>query len=370
MRRQSVPVAVDIERSLLRSSLFLQLEARWYDGVPLGKFTADKRDAAETACVAALEDIRTNNYAHFKNIWEIPPKPAESPNKPSSGVQVGDSNAWLDGYHSGFDFEHVTMAAEVLVGSHSVCVWDAKAKSGPVRRAFIVRGHNGGERVSAVTSDTKLEEIILNSLEAARRTPEKFKPVFDFHPRYQYPIPLEGKGNSGEHPVFLQFEGMPLDVDLVQQPKAVAGAAIEFYARAYQTYSKNDIESFTGMFTARSGDHLKQWLEEQKDNKASPPVHGLLDERYAKFEMNGDPVYLIFLSGRKGKWDPALSYYRYVIKDQASGKFEIANLGYQNALDQFLDSDLFDRRILMAPAQKPATPAPPKKAAQKNNTSN
>jgi hypothetical protein len=366
MRRQSVPVAADIERSLLRTGMFLQFEARWYD-VALNKFSASMPDESERACAAALEDIRTRNYAQFKSIWEIPPKPAASANEPSSGIQAGDSNAWLDGYHSAFDFEHVTMVARVLVGSHSVCVWDANAKSGPVRRAFIVRGDHHGAKVSAVTSDTKLEEVILNSLEAARRTPSAYKPVFDFHPRVQFPIPSEGNGSAGEHPVFLQFDGVPIDYDLAQKtPPSTSDPVIEFYQRAYAANSARNLEVLPSMFTPFSAAKLKEWTEKEqeterdKDGKeiASHAERAFLEPRYVKFVIHGDPVSLVFVSGDSGKaWHPEHLSYRYEVKDTASGQLQLANLGYNNALDQLLYSSLFDMRILRVPESKKPKPA-------------
>jgi hypothetical protein len=367
MRRQSVPLAADIERSLLRTAMFLQFEARWYD-VALNKFSAGTGDQSESACAATLEDIRTKNYAKFKNIWEIPPKPAASANEPfSGGVQVGDSNAWLDAYYSVFDFEHVTMVAKVLVGSHSVCVWDANAKSGPVRRAFIVRGDHHGARVSAVTSDTKLEEVILNSLEAARRTPSAYKPVFDFHPRVQFPIPSEGNGSAGEHPVFLQFDGMPIDYDLAQKtPPSISDPLIEFYQRAYAANNAKNLDALPSMFAPLSAAKVKEWTEKEqeterdKDGKeiASHAERAFLAPRYVKFVIHGDPVSLVFVSGESGKaWHPERLSYRYVVKDAASGQFQLANLGYNNALDQLLYSSLFDMRILRAPESKKPKPA-------------
>ena len=362
MRRQSVPLATDIERSLLRTGMFLQFEARWYD-VALNKFGATG-DQSESACAGALEDIRTKNYAKFKKIWEIPPKPPASANEPfSGGVEIGDSNAWLDAYYSVFDFEHVTMVAKVLVGSRSVCVWDANAKSGPVRRAFIVRG----AKVSAVTSDTKLEEVILNSLEAARRTPSAYKPVFDFHPRVQFPIPSEGNGSAGEHPVFLQFDGVPIDYDLAQKtPPSTSDPLIEFYQRAYAANSAKNLDALPSMFAPLSAAKLKEWAEKEqeterdKDSKeiASHAEHAFLEPRYVKFVIHGDPVSLVFVSGESGKaWHPERLSYRYVVKDAVSGQFQLANLGYNNALDQLLYSSLFDMRILQVPESRKSKPA-------------
>ena len=346
--------------------MFLQFEARWYD-VAMNKLHGNTGDPSESACAAALEYIRTKNYAQFKNIWEIPPKPAASANDPSSGVQVGDSNAWLDGYRSAFDFDHVAMVAKILVGSHSVCVWDANAKSGPVRRAFIVRADRHGVKVSAVTSDTKLEEVILNSMEAARRAPSDYKPVFEFHPRLQFAIPSEDKGIAGEHPVFLQFDGVATDFDMAQKtPLHTADSLIEFYQRAYLANSGPSSDVLAAMFTSRSAADLKKWKdkEQEKDDKqlAVHAEQAFLAPRYVKFVIHGDPVSLVFVSSEAGKaWKPELLSYRYIVKDPSSEQLQFANLGYANALDQLLYSKLFDMRILRAPQSNAKPTAAPAK---------
>jgi hypothetical protein len=365
MRRQSVPVAAEIERSPMRTGLYLQVETRWF-GVPLNKFSASVPDESERACAAALEDIRTKNYAHFKNIWEIPPKPANGAS--SSGLQ-GDSNVWLDAYHSNFDFDHVTMVAEVLVGSHSVCLWDAHANATPVRRAFIVRGRKGEAKVSAVTSFTKLEEVILESFAAALDDPPKYKPAFDFHLRVQLAIPSEADGAVGEHPVFLQFDGAPTDDDMAQKtPLLTSDPLIQFYQRAYLANSGPSLDAVTPLFTPKSATDWKNWTE-QKQGTDQDPAKGqekkgalraeqaYLSPRYVKFVIHGDPVSLIFISSQQGKnWNPDLVSYRYVVKDPGSGQFQFANFTYVNGLDQFLYSKLFDMKALRtAPSkEKPA----------------
>ncbi len=325
---------------------------KWY-GEPLDAFAAGNLDARESACAASLRDIREKNYAAFKRIWEVLPKSAPGT---SLGVVIGDSKTWLDAYRASFDFSHVTMIAQALVGSHSVCVWEANAKSGAVRRAFIVRGGGQGPAtVSAVTSATVIEEMILNSMEAARRNPAAYKPVSGLRLRYQYEIPSEGKGNFGEHPVSLQFDGMPLDFDLTQAQIPAPSPVVEFYRRAYSAYGSNDFDAFAGMLTPQSEAQLRQWLATQKGKK--PSVPSLVGQRYVKFVMNGDPIFLVFSSQHKGKTrTPVPATYRYVVREPASGTYALANLDYGNALDEFLNSGLFDAR--KATTDNAAAPAP------------
>ena len=372
------------------TGLYLQFEARWF-GVPLNKFSASMPDESERACAAALEDIRTKNYAQFKNIWEIPPKPAASVSEPPSGGGLqGDSNVWLDAYHSALDFDHVTMVAEVLVGSHSVCLWDANSNGEPVRKAFIVRGRKGAPKVSAVTSFTKLEEVIQESFSAALDDPSKYKPAFDFHPRVQYPIPTEGEGAIGEHPVFLQFDGSPIDFDMEQKtPLPTTDPLIQFYQRAYLANSGPSLDAVTPMFTPKSAADWKKWIEqnqgtdqdqakdqqqakdkdrdqgkdkEQEKQRAIRAERSYLGPRYVKFVIHGDPVSLIFVSSEPGRaWNPDLVSYRYVVKSPGSGQFQFANLAYVNSLDQFLDSKLFDIKVLRgAPSSAKPAAAPAK----------
>ncbi len=98
-------------------------------------------------------------------------------------------------------------------------------------------------------------------------------------------------------------------------------------------------------------------MEKEKDQPVGHAERGFLGQRYVKFVMHGDPVSLVFVSDESGKaWKSELLSYRYVVKDPGSGQFQLANLGYANALDQFLYSSLFDMKILRAlqPSAKPA----------------
>ena len=71
---------------------------------------------------------------------------------------------------SNFDFDKLTVVAEVLVGSETMFIWDAPTRAGIQRNAFYIGLDQKNQlRLSAVSSNSPVEPLILNAFVAARR---------------------------------------------------------------------------------------------------------------------------------------------------------------------------------------------------------
>jgi hypothetical protein len=238
-------------------------------------------------------------------------------------------------------------------------------------------------RLSAPGDDKPVQILLLNAMDAARTDPENYKPLPNINLRYQYPIPLEG-ANLGAHPVFLVFDGSPLDFPLTDEQVEAPSPLLKFYRAATLANRNGMTDQFADSFTPKSSEKVKKWQAaeaetkkrreaERKDQPVKPAPNGaepakpiatlhpdekalaLLKPR-VKFVLNADPVYLVFqASGPGNDWKPAQLAYTYVVSE--SGSYKLANFGYGNTLDELLeDPALFDKRVLKPAPAKPGAP--------------
>jgi len=289
---------------------------------------------------------------------------------------------WMKLAKSNFDFDHLTVVAEVLLGPDSMFVFDSDTKGGIQRYALYVGlDQKNRERLSAVGSNTPLELLVLNSFVAARTSPDEYKPLPNINLRYQYPIPVSGKMDSGAHPIFLEFDGSPVDFPLTDEKVTPPTPLLAFLRNATLAYERNKNDVYASDFTSQSQQRVKPWLAETERLKqeklkqeklkqepqpaaqptvASPTKPQAEESRstqsYVKFTLNADPIFLVFQTFAPGSaWRPANLTYSYILRQGSD--YKIANFAYSNTLDDFLqDPALFDKRILKPAPQKPGPP--------------
>jgi hypothetical protein len=284
-----------------------------------------------------------------------------------------------------FDFDKITVLAEALVGRDTVFVWESMTKDGARRSSnYVGLDKTGHPRLSALSGGNPVQALIQESFEAAETDRDSYKPVANLNLRYQYPIPLAGPGDSGPHPVFLEFDGSPVDFPLEDKKAPAPTPLLEFYRHAVQAVQSGDFETYAASFTPKSQERVRQWesetekrREEIKQQKppvkpvtvpaataqssaqaSAPPSKGaaLPKGTNAKFVLNADPVFLVFqATGPGNDWMPAHLAYSYVVREGNS--FKLANFGYAGTLDDLLqDPNLFDKRILKPATVKPGVP--------------
>ena len=280
------------------------------------------------------------------------------------------SESWLKVARSNFDFDKLTVVAEVLVGSETMFIWDAPTRAGIQRNAFYIGLDQKNQlRLSAVSSNSPVEPLILNAFVAARTDPAVYKPISEINIGYQYPIPLAGPGDAGAHPVFFEFDGAPMDFPVGDEKIKAPTPLLEFLRNAAFAIRSGKDQSFAGDFTPRSRETISQWLaatekreqakqRSQASASASPASNyetaGLISAMMAnvKFVLNADPVFLVFQARGSGdNWMPQALSYSYVLREGTT--YKIANFSSMNTLDDFLqNSALFDKNILKLTQKK------------------
>ena len=362
----SVPIPVEVDGQPTHCRLYLKLETKSYN-VPFEKFAAGPMDNAQTMFATAVDAIRKDDAAKFASVWTSPDQM-----KRSSRVTVtladNSTDSWIKVARSNFDFDKLTVVAEVLVGSETMFIWDAPTRAGIERDAFYIGLDQKNQlRLSAVSSNSPVEPLILNAFVAARTDPAVYKPISNINVDYQYPIPLAGPGDAGAHPVFFEFDGAPMDFPIGDEKIKAPTPLLEFLRNAAFAIRSGKDKSFASDFTPRSRETISQWLaatekreqaKQRSQASASPASNyetaGLISAMMAnvKFVLNADPIFLVFQARGSGdSWMPQALSYSYVLRE--GGTYKIANFSSMNTLDDFLQNPaLFDKNILKQAPKK------------------
>ncbi|MGA9739200.1 hypothetical protein [Candidatus Binatus sp.] len=362
----SVPIPVELDGQPTHCRLYLKLETKSYN-LPFEKFAAGPMDNAQTMFATAVDAIRKDDAAKFASVWTSPDQM-----KRLSQVTVtladNSTDSWIKVARSNFDFDKLTVVAEVLVGSETMFIWDAPTRAGIQRNAFYIGLDQKNQlRLSAVSSNSPVEPLILNAFVAARTDPAVYKPISNINVDYQYPIPLAGPGDAGAHPAFFEFDGAPMDFPIGDEKIKAPTPLLEFLRNAAFAIRSGKDKSFASDFTPRSRETIGQWLaatekrEQAKQRSrasASPASNyetaGLISAMMAnvKFVLNADPIFLVFQARGSGdKWMPQALSYSYVLRE--GGTYKIANFSSMNTLDDFLQNPaLFDKNILKQALKK------------------
>jgi hypothetical protein len=378
-RRLSIPLPVEIDAKPTRSKLYLKVEMKTINQ-PFDQFAAGHPDKEEAMFVKAVQAVRKNDVAGFGSVWTAPD---EMKNRGQTKVAMMSNNTpdgWMKVIRDMFDFDKLTVVAEVLAGPDTVFIWDSQTKNGVLRRALYVGADkNGKPRLSAVGGANPVDDLLQNAFVAAQSDPD-YKPLPNINLRYQYPVPLEGAG-LGQHPVFLVFDGLPMDFPVTNEKVEAPSPLLKFYRAATLAQRDSMTEQFAASFTSKSAEKVKEWQaaktefekqhkSEQKSKPPNPaaatgPATAALDEKaltkvrsYVKFVMNADPLYLVFQApGQGNNWKPGDLSYAYLVSE--SGSYKQANFGYGNTLDQLLQNPgLFDKQALKPAPAKPGAPKP------------
>ena len=354
----SVPIPVDIDGQTVRCPLYLKLEMKSYN-IPFDKFAAGSMDKAQTMFATAVEAIRKEDAAKFGSVWTPPEQMKRLGQTTVTLLSDNTPGGWIKVARSTFDFNKITVVAEVRVGAETMFIWDAPTEAGPRRRtAFYVGADQKNQtRLSIVSSAATVQELALNAFEAARTDPAAYKPLPNVHLRYQYPIPLSGKADSSAHSVLFEFDGAAIDFPLGDEKVKPPTPMLEFFRNATLAYESGNNDLYASSFTLKSQARLRPWLASMEKRRAQikQQFGGLLrvQPENVKFVLSADPVYLVFEAPSAGSdWRTENLSYSYILHE--GGGYKIANFSYLTDLDDFLhDPALFDRRIL-----KPAPPKP------------
>ena len=382
--RLSVPVPIFIDSQLTGSKLYLKLEMKNINR-PFDEFAAGRLDKSETMFVTAMRAARKNDAAGFAEVWTAPDQ-MPSPGRNASGhLKEDDPGAWLKLYRSMFDFDKITVVAEALVGRDTMFIWESQTKDGARRASnYVGLDKTGHPRLSALSGGNPVQALLQESFEAAPADRDAYKPAANLNLRYQYAIPLAGPNESGPHPVFLEFDGTPMDFPLGNKKAIAPTPLLEFYRHAALAQQNGDTEEYAASFTPKSQERVRQWQAAEEERlkqmkpktppvkpiappaavpQTSPQASGpptksasLPKGTNVKFVLQADPVFLVFQAPGPGNdWLPDQLAYFYVVREGNS--FKLANFGYAATLDDLLqDSSLFNKQILKPAPAKPGAP--------------
>ena len=362
----SVPIPVEIDGQPTHCRLYLKFETKSYN-VPFEKFAAGPMDNAQTMFATAVDAIRKDDAAKFASVWTSPDQ-MKRLSQVTVALADNSTDNWIKVARSNFDFDKLTVVAEVLVGSETMFIWDAPTRAGIQRNAFYIGLDQKNQlRLSAVSSNSPAEPLILNAFVAARTDPPVYKPISNINVDYQYPIPLAGPGDAGAHPAFFEFDGAPMDFPIGDEKIKAPTPLLEFLRNAAFAIRSGKDKSFASDFTPRSRETISQWLaatekREQAKQRSQASAStasnyetaGLISAMMAnvKFVLNADPIFLVFQARGSGdNWMPQALSYSYVLRE--GGTYKIANFSSMNTLDDFLQNPaLFDKNILKQALKK------------------
>jgi hypothetical protein len=354
-RRVSVPLPVAIDGRPTRCRLYLKIEMKRYN-IPFNQFAAGPLDKEQTMFVTAVQAIRKSDAAKFSSVWT---SPNQMKGLGTTIIILSDDRPenWISQARSIFDFDNLKVIAQVQLGFSTMFIWDSMTKGGARRNAFYVGfDKNNQLRLSAVSSSTQVESMILSAFWAAQTEPDAYKPLPNINLRYEYPIPLDGKAGTSAHPVFLEFDGSPMDFALGDEKVKPPTALLKFFRNAALAHQQGKDGLYASCFTPKSAEKVRQWLASMESRRKlanqPPPMPSRLGN--VKFVLNAEPIFLVFEAPTVGNaWTPENLTYSYILHE--GGGYKIANFFYSTDFDDFLQNpSLFDKGILKsAPAAPP-----------------
>jgi hypothetical protein len=345
--RVSVPLPIEIDGQPTRSTLYLKFEMKSYD-LPFDQFAAGPLDKEQTMLVTAVQALRKVDAAKFASVWTSPNKMKGIGTTVITMVDDTPQN-WISQYRSIFDPDNLKIIAQVRMGLSTMFIWDSMTKDGVRRNAFYVGLDQKNQlRLSAVSSSIPVEAMLLNAFQAAQSAPDAYKPLPNINLRYEYPIPLDGSAAASAHPVFLEFDGSPMDFPLGDNKIKPPTPLLAFFRDAKLAQQSGKDDAYASSFTPKSADQVREWLASMKNRAKlpnqlaqTPPQLGNI-----KFVLSADPVFIVFQAPAAGNdWTPGNLTYSYLV--QQGGAYKIANFSFVSDLDDLLQNPaFFDTRVL------------------------
>ena len=345
--RVSIPIPVEIDGQPMRCALYLKFEMKSYD-IPFDQFAAGPLDKEQTMFVTAVQAIRKADAAKFASVWTSPNQMKGLGTTIITLVDDSPQN-WIGQARSNFDFDKLRVIAQVRIGSRTMFIWDSRTKDSTRRNAFYVgMDKNDQLRLSAVSSSTPVEVLVLNAFQAAQTQPDAYRLVSNINLSYEYPIPLYGKADTRAHPVFLEFDGSPMDFPLGDEKVKPPTPLLEFFRKAALAQRNGEDDLYASSYTPKSADRIRQWLASMESRrklaKQPPQMPSTLGN--VKFVLNAEPIFLVFQAPTGGNdWKPENLTYSYIL--HGGGAYKIANFSSATEIDDLLQNpQFFDKRVL------------------------
>lgn len=346
----SYPLAVNVESEYVPTAMHLKFDIKRYDA-SFDAFAARTLDAREAKFAQWMKAVRSRDYARAQSLYAAPRPVQASVDKSAEHSRVQaiprTPKSVVDMYHAGFGgMRDITVVAQILAGSKSLFVWEARGGESNVRRAFSVDQQLA---VSEVTMSTPVELMIVNNImDRAARDPNVDRGVPGFEAQYEFAFPLDGPWTPGPHPVVIQFSGKPVDIPFYGEG-AAPDAVSALYRNAFGELRERNVEKFLAHFTARSRTRWQRWYEALSPEAFNQYHAAATAPRSIKFILDASPLLLVF-HGDAGNWTAGSLRYDYVVKSPDTGALKFANVAFSGFFDDVLGSpSLFDQNVLRPP---------------------
>jgi hypothetical protein len=346
----SYPLAVKVESEYVPTAIHLKFDIKRYDA-SFDAFAARTLDAREAKFASWMKAVRGRDYAKAESLFTAPRTVQPSVEKSAEHSRVIATNRTpknvVDMYYSAFGgLRDVTVVAQILAGSKSLFIWEAKGGESQVRRAFSV---DQNLSVSEVTMSTPVELLIVNNvMDRAARDPKIDRGVPGLDAQYEFPFPIDGPWTAGPHPVVIQFSGKPVDIPIIGEG-AAPDPVSALYRSAYGELRARNVEKFLEYFTPKSRAKWQNWYLSLTPDAFNQFVARTTAARSIKFILDASPLLLVF-HGDAGNWQAGSLQYDYIVKSPA-GTLQFANVAYSSFFDDVIGSpSLFDQNVLR-PAQ-------------------
>jgi hypothetical protein len=350
----------------------------------------------ERRFVETVVAIHEHDYPAFTAAWgSVRPKPAPDPW--SFRLELKDMTSrkvldFLAGFGSFADLGKLTVQREILEGSAVLFLFRAPVhwnnQTGMVATSLTVSRDSAGRLKvtsgSALDQDDPVASLIRSSANEAAKNPKAYRAVERPHTTYRYAIPIEGGGNPGAYPVYLQFSGAPLDVSMDDAATSAAPAPLQALHREYLALERDDLTAFAAGCTSGTRQRIndnQQWLHRTSGHFTNaapsaayyeawegeaPSQQGVVEEetingrpvpiptqkrvpenKRFRFMIDADPVYLLFYEPLNykplyvGQQSSSRLFYQYIYKSD-SGAYLFTNKATDD-LDNLLAPGLFDQ---------------------------
>ena len=143
LKSMSIPLPVVIEGKPMPSKMYLKVEMKSINQ-SFDQFAAGKTDKAEAMFVKAVQAVRKKDVAAFGSVWSAPDQMKSTGQTKVVKMADNGPDGWMKVIQSVFDFNKLTVVAELLAGPDTMFIWDSETKSGVLRRALYVGPDKSG----------------------------------------------------------------------------------------------------------------------------------------------------------------------------------------------------------------------------------
>jgi len=334
IKTASFPIPIRVDNDIIRSSLFIKCRFKKYE-IPFKDFELMKLDYHEKSFVKLVNAIKQNDLISCLEVC--------------SGYTQRSKNEikqFMNAYHKSFVpiWDKIHVYYQFYIGNDRLFIWGVEnaepIKSGPLRRSFYFEKDRVGKFVWTASIPNTIDTLLTDIVQKNAGFPGKYALIKNESFDYQYIIP----GSTDEHPIYLQFNGKPYNVEVFTNQFEPSNEIINFYQKAYHVFKNMTAEDFAEFYTPVSRQKYREWAT--KMGKDSYNIHRqqtINAGRKVVFILNANPVYIVF----HHRLDNEYIRYQYIVRNSDNQKLKLTSFFFEGYLDDYLkNQELFVEPIL------------------------